>query len=69
MAFLTPPAQGDDVRELWRIVADCVDKLNALENMTASIEGPERMVGKFTVGAGSCELKFESSQQVGDLGG
>lgn len=51
----------DDCRELWRVVAECIAVLNALQNMTVKIEGlEERMTGKLEISGGSCILKINA---------
>jgi hypothetical protein len=44
--MITPPSSGEDVRQLWRKVAECVDALNALQNMTCKVEGQVTMEGR-----------------------
>lgn len=51
----------DDCRELWRVVAECIDILNALQNMTVKVEGTEeRMEGKLEISGGGCILKINA---------
>ena len=51
----------DDCRELWRVVSECIDVLNALQNMTVKIEGTEEgMSGKLEISGESCILKISA---------
>lgn len=62
------PDIPEDCRELWRKVAECIDVLNALQNMTVRVEGRIRMQGKLEVGTGSSKLTIEEGSEVGSLG-
>jgi hypothetical protein len=66
--FIKAPGKGEDVRELYRTVAECVDALNSLMNMTVQLEGRLRMIGRLEVGGSSSLLKIEERKEVGSLG-
>lgn len=66
--MISAPQPNEDVRTLWRVVAQCVDVLNSLTNMTGVIEGQYRMTGRLSVGNGSSVFKFEEHKEVGDVG-
>jgi hypothetical protein len=66
---MIPTNIPNDCRELWRVVAECVDVLNALQNMTVKVEGKVRMIGKLDVKEGSSILQIEEKSEVGSLGG
>lgn len=65
---MIPTAIPEDCRELWRVVAECIDILNALQNMTVRVEGKKRMIGRLDVKAGSCVLIIEEHSEVGSEG-
>jgi hypothetical protein len=58
---MIPTSIPEDCRELWRVVAECIDVLNALQNMTVKVEGlEERMTGKLEISGGACILKINA---------
>ena len=65
---MIPKSIPKDCRELWRVVAECIDVLNALQNMTVKVEGKVRMIGKLDVQGGHCTLVIEEHTEVGSLG-
>lgn len=67
-AQISKPAEGEDVRVLWRKVAEIAGVVNALQNMTVLVEGKIRMTGKLNVSQGSSELKIVENTEVGSLG-
>lgn len=65
---MIPTTMPKDCRELWRVVEECIDVLNALQNMTVKVEGKIRMVGRLDVQSGHCTLIIEENTEVGSLG-
>jgi hypothetical protein len=65
---MIPPNIPEDCRELWRVVAECIEVLNALQNMTVRVEGKIHMLGRLNMSSGSCELVIEEKTEVGSLG-
>jgi hypothetical protein len=63
-AQITPPGPSEDARKLWRKVAECIDAVNAIQNMTVVIEGKVHMQGKLTVSGGSSLLKITDAKEV-----
>ncbi len=63
-AFITPPGENEDARTLWRKVAECVQVLNAIQNMKVVIEGQVHMLGELSVGGGSSVLKITEGREV-----
>jgi hypothetical protein len=63
--LISSPGANDDVRVLWRKVAECVSVLNVLMNMTGTIEGEVRMQGKLEMKGDSCEFQFKENKEVG----
>lgn len=57
-----------DVRLLHKKVAECIDVINALMNMTVTVEGRIRMTGRLEMREGGCILKIEERSEVGSLG-
>lgn len=64
-AFITPPGPGEDSRDLWRKVAECADVLNALQHMTAVVEGGGvHMTGELSVSGDASVLKIQDKKEV-----
>jgi hypothetical protein len=63
---VTPPAQGEDVRILHRKVAELCDIVTALCNMTAIVEGRQRMIGRLAISGGHSVLTINNMKTVGD---
>jgi hypothetical protein len=66
--MMIPNDIPEDCRQLWHKVAECIEVVNALQNMTVRVEGRLRMTGKLTVSDGSAQLVIEEPTQTGDLG-
>jgi hypothetical protein len=62
--MITPPQQNEDVRTLWRKVAECADALNALQNMKVVVEGKVKMLGQLEVGEGGCTMRIRDAKEV-----
>lgn len=65
---MIPKTIPQDCRELWRVVAECIEVLNSLQNMTVRVEGQVRMIGRLQLRAGASELIIEERTEVGSLG-
>jgi hypothetical protein len=63
-AQISPPGKNEDVRLLWRKVAECIEVLNALQNMTVVVEGKVHMQGKLEVTGDSSRVKILDSKEV-----
>lgn len=61
---ITPPGANDDVRKLWRTVAQCVDVLNAISNMKVVVEGRVHMLGQLEVSGNSSTLTIQEGKEV-----
>lgn len=62
---LDEPKQGEDVRILWRYVADAVTVLNAITNMKVTVEGKVVMFGKFENKGDSSHLQIFEGKETG----
>ena len=63
-AQLQEPGKNEDVRLLWRKVREAIKVLNALQDMTAVIEGKVHMQGKLEVTGDSSRLKILDTKEV-----
>lgn len=63
--MITPPSGNDDVRNLWQKVAECVEVLNAIQNMRVIVEGKVRMLGQLEVGGQGSRLTMRENKEVG----
>lgn len=66
--MIIPRTIPQDCRELWRVVAECIEVLNSLQNMTVMVGGKTEMVGRLEMRSGSCVLHVEENKEVGSLG-
>ena len=63
--MITPPDPNDDVRNLWKKVAECIEVLNAIQNMKVIVEGKVVMQGQLDVGGNSSMLSIRENKEVG----
>jgi hypothetical protein len=63
-AQIMPPAAGSDSRQLWRKVDECIEVINAIQNMTVIVEGRVKMLGELTVAGGQSVLKITEAKEV-----
>lgn len=57
--MIDKPKAGDPVNKLWQIVAQLVDAVNALQNITLSPQG----IGKVTVSDGNVVIELNTTDQ------
>jgi len=62
--MITLPSSNDDVRNLWKNVAECAQALNALQNMTVVVEGKVKMLGTLTLSGSSSRLEIKEASEV-----
>jgi len=63
-AQLNPPSENQDCRELWRVVKECVDVVNAISNMKIILEGRVHMMGTLEVGDDSSKIVVREPKEV-----
>lgn len=63
--MITPPNPNEDVRDLWKKVAECVQVLNAIQNMKVIVEGKVVMQGQLDVGGNASKLSIRENKEVG----
>jgi hypothetical protein len=63
-AQITPPGPNDDSRQLWRKVMECIEVVNAIQNMTVVVEGRIKMLGELSVAGGQSILKITEAKEV-----
>jgi hypothetical protein len=63
--MIAPPTANDDVRDLWKKVAECVEVINAIQNLKVIVEGKVYMTGQLDVGGNSARLSIRENREVG----